>query len=190
MKKTSLSIALATGIAMAFVSCKTDTNTQLPNDAALTPTLPYTLQLVEYVNSSLPNLHSFTHGTYQDKIIMFGGRRKGLHASTYSFSQGAANKIIYVIDTHSWSASVSTWSVYSRADSLTVPVSNISCAVAKNAGQFRANNAEFFTNGNTLYVIGGLVNAAPTSSTSQGGVITLPYIDCGRPWPTCNCRYE
>ena len=122
---------------------------------------PYTVQLVEYVNEKLPDLHSFTQAVYNDKIIMIGGRTNGLHAATYVFDQSHANTNIYVVDTKNWTNPTS-WDVYSMPDS------KISFA---NKGQFRANNAQFFTNDSVLYIVGGLLGG--TATTGAG---TQPYI--------------
>lgn len=122
---------------------------------------PYTVQLVEYVNEKLPDLHSFTQAVYNDKIIMIGGRTNGLHAATYAFDQSHANTNIYVVDTKNWTNPAS-WDVYNMPDS------KISFA---NKGQFRANNAQFFTNDSVLYIVGGLLGGTATTGTS-----TQPYI--------------
>lgn len=185
MKKNNLFYVVATACVMVFAACSTKSGHDLGNSAegddadliAQKNNLPYTIKLEEYVNPAFPNLHSFTHATYNDKLVMFGGRQRGLHSPNYNFGQNAANKTIYVIDTHSWSPSISTWSVYSQADSLTVQpdtnkVTNSSSNFA-NIGQFRANNAEFFTNNNVLYVIGGLLGG--TTNCPQGPV-TQPYM--------------
>ncbi|MCC6372954.1 MAG: hypothetical protein IT236_18265 [Bacteroidia bacterium] len=180
MKNKKVLVALATSAVIALTGCgKPGPSNEPPLDNAPTPP-PYSVQLVEHVNANLPNLHSFTHAIYQDKIIMFGGRKRGLHASGYNFSQASANKMIYVIDTHSWSTQVSSWTVHSRADSLTLDTTNITlCGThnVRNAGQFRANNAEFFSNTNTLYVIGGLIGATSTNTSLVSGFpYTFPYI--------------
>jgi hypothetical protein len=114
---------------------------------------PYTIQLVEYVNSALPDLHSYTHATYQDKIIMFGGRTNGLHADSYNFNRAHTNDTIFVVDTKDWNNDISNWQVYKAA------ADDITSLNGINNDQFHANNAEFFTNDNVLYVIGGLLGA-------------------------------
>jgi hypothetical protein len=151
---------------------------------------PYTVQLVEYVNEKLPDLHSYTHATYKDKIVMLGGRTNGLHGLSYKFDRSNSNKTVYVIDTKNW-AEPTSWDVFSMpAGKLMLP--NI------NPGQFIANNAEFFTDDSVLYIVGGLLGAnVPTklkvannpqsgvvldllAKTADGkaptGPVTLPYI--------------
>ncbi len=151
---------------------------------------PYTVQLVEYVNEKLPDLHSYTHATYKDKIVMIGGRTNGLHGGTYQFNRANSNKTIYVIDTKNW-AEPTAWNVFSMpAGKVMLP--------GINTAQLIANNAEFFTDDSVLYIVGGLLGAnVPTKlkvlNNPQSGVvfdltaksddgkaptgpITLPYI--------------
>ncbi len=151
---------------------------------------PYTVQLVEYVNEKLPDLHSYTHAIYKDKIVMLGGRTNGLHGGTYQFNRSNSNKTIYVIDTKNWSEPTQ-WNV------LSVPESKVTLP-GMNTSQFIANNAQFFTDDSVLYIVGGLLGAnvptklkvpgtpqsgvvlAGTAKTEDGkaptGPITLPYI--------------
>jgi|688.fasta_scaffold2275039_1 hypothetical protein len=69
---------------LVFPSCKQKT----------TPP-PYTIQLVEYVNPNIPELHSHTYAIMDDKIIMLGGRTNGLHESSYNLSLINTNKFVY-----------------------------------------------------------------------------------------------
>ncbi len=140
---------------------------------------PYTIKVEEYVNPKLPALHSYTHAVYKDMIIMFGGRVNGLHVS-YNFGRGNANKTIYVIDTKNWSDPAG-WTVSSMPASR-IMLPNI------NTAQFIANNAEFFTDDSTLYVMGGLVGAnVPTklrdAANPRSGVVlvTTAKSDDGKP---------
>ena len=116
-------------------------------EISVTP--PYTIQVQEYVNPNLPDLHSYTHAIYKDKIIMIGGRTNGLHGGNYDFEQSSANKDVFVIDTKNWAADAATWEVHSMPDTQ-IPFTN--------KEQFRANNAQFFTDDEkgVLYIIGGL----------------------------------
>ncbi len=151
---------------------------------------PYTVQLVEYVNEKLPDLHSYTHAIYKDKIVMLGGRTNGLHGGTYQFDRSNSNKTIYVIDTKNW-AEPTQWNV------LTMPESKIMLP-GINTSQFIANNAQFFTEDSVLYIVGGLLganvptqlknpkdpnsgvellsSAKPQNAQAPTGPITLPYI--------------
>ena len=139
-------IAIMT-ISLVFPSCTQKTNPP-----------PYTIQLVEYENSNLPELHSHTHAIMNDKIIMLGGRTNGLHDGSYNLSLINTNKFVYVIDTHNWNDTVSKWTVYKTADT----------AVAGTYTEaFRTNNAQFYTENNVLYVIGGLRGAKTVTKLSD-----------------------
>ncbi|HXU28301.1 MAG TPA: hypothetical protein VN698_13805 [Bacteroidia bacterium] len=152
MKKLSLLF----GLALAFVGCN---NTKTPDStgtvASDTTGLPYTVKVEEIIVSALPDLHSYTHAIYQDKIVMFGGRTSGLHTFNYVFQTTRSNTTIYVIDTKNW-ADPTTWTVDSMPDS------KISFAGKQpypvSTSRFHANNAEFFTKDSILYLIGGLLS--------------------------------
>ncbi len=154
MKKYFLTFAIfAFFITFAVGSLLSCNNSVKEETAIVNASPPYTIQLEEYVNSNLPDLHSYTHAIYQDKIIMIGGRTNGLHGGTYNFFEANSNKKIYVVDTKNWSA-VQNWAVYSMSDEdKNLMVANI------NTKQFRANNAQFFTKNSTLYIVGGLLGA-------------------------------
>jgi hypothetical protein len=126
-------------------------NAEVPDDAAKYSGPPYTIQLQEFVNPNLPDLHSYTHAVYEDKIVMIGGRTNGLHGQTYSFYQANSNKNVYVIDTKKWGDPAS-WKVHSLPDTkISMP--------GVNTQQFRANNAQFFTEDSVLYIVGGMLNS-------------------------------
>jgi hypothetical protein len=153
MKKTRTFFALL--LALAIAGCndsKTkDGDAEVKDDAAKYSGPPYTIQLQEFTNPSLPDLHSYTHAVYGDKIVMIGGRTNGLHGQTYSFYQANSNKMVYVIDTKKW-ADPASWQVHSMPDTkISMP--------GVNTQQFRANNAQFFTEDSVLYIVGGMLNA-------------------------------
>jgi hypothetical protein len=133
---------------MSIVACKEPKKT----------TPPYTIQLVEQVNTALPQLHSHTYAVYNDKIIMIGGRTNGLHTGTYNLNIINTNKFVYVIDTHNWSEAVNTWTVSSAPDSI---------VAGKYTEAFRTNNAEYFTQNNVLYIVGGLRGAKTVTKLSE-----------------------
>lgn len=166
MKKIGLFTLVTLTVCLLIQSCKND------GAGEISP-IPYDVQLTEHVNDSLPNLHSFTFGIYDDKIIMFGGRTRGLHASSYNFALSNENKSIYVIDTKSWNTDPSAWSVkhqlIENVISIDAPTETVTAFF--DASQFRSNNAEFFTKGNTLYVIGGLLGASQQNTNTP---YTLP----------------
>jgi hypothetical protein len=138
---------------------------------------PYTVQVDEIVVPGLPDLHSYTHAIYEDKIVMFGGRTSGLHSSNYYFQTARSNENIYVINTKHWSSPL-TWQIDS------MPYKNINLSGRPpfpiNKSVFIANNAEFFTNNNVLYVLGGLLGSAHQNpiTLSEITAINLPdFID-------------
>jgi hypothetical protein len=171
MKKNVFYLAL---LSIAFASCNntppTNGNPTAATDSVPAPP-PYTIQLEEVVVPGLPDLHSYTHAIFGDKIVMFGGRTSGLHSFNYTFLTTRTNTTIYVVNTHNWS-NPTAWTVSSMPDNK-IGFSRQQ-PVATNNEQFHANNAEFFTDSEkgVLYVIGGLLsvdNANQNPSTS-------PYI--------------
>lgn len=150
---------------MTWGSC---TEAPKPITAAVvdSTTPPYTIQLQEFVNPNLPGLHSYIHAVWKDKIIMIGGRINGMHPD-YNFDQTYANTNIYVVDTKNWS-DPTTWATFS------MPHKNI---LGVNRTQFRSNNAQYFQNGNTLYIVGGLEYAnVPTQLKSHNGPTLLELV--------------
>jgi hypothetical protein len=124
---------------------------------------PYTVQLEEFVNPNLPDLHSYAHAIYQDKIVMIGGRTNGLHGAAYNFERKHSNTDIFVISTNNW-ANPETWTV----KSLPYTSSLLKAAAAGiDMRQFHANNTEFFTEGSVLYMVGGLYGSGRPTQLSQ-----------------------
>jgi hypothetical protein len=138
-------------LAITVVACKNPVATLQPS---------YKIQLVEQVNTALPQLHSHTYAVYQDKIIMIGGRTNGLHTGSYNLNIVNTNKYVYVIDTHNWNENVSSWTVNSAPDSI---------VAGKYTEAFRTNNAEHYTQNNVLYIIGGLRGAKTVTKLSEAG---------------------
>lgn len=191
MKKATTYVIMLIGLAIALSCNNSGTSGGLTTtDSSGYSGPPYTIQLQEYVNSSLPDLHSYTHAIYMDTIIMIGGRTNGLHGDGYNFYQSETNKTVYIIATNGWSTP-DKWTVSS------MPESKIKVA-GVNTNQFRSNNAQFFTEGSVLYIVGGLLGAnVPTrlkdpknpngglelvagAKSADGapptGPITLPYM--------------
>jgi hypothetical protein len=158
MKKQIAILSFAFAASLFLLSCKSGKEKEPPQSEAES-SIPYTVELVEYVNPALPNLHSFTHATYEDKIIMLGGRRRGLHENSYQFTNYSSNDTIYIVDTNGWDT-IKNWKVSSQSYTNTVKADPSSGLT--NIEQFHANNAEFFTQNNTLYMIGGLASINPT----------------------------
>lgn len=168
MKRKSLYAVLALALITAW-GCNGGDKQQNDNTAT-TPSgtyagPPYTVQLEEYVNASLPDLHSYTHAIYQDKIVMIGGRTNGLHGGSYNFHRRFSNKDIFVINTNNWTTP-DKWTVKKMP-------SNSPLLVANTAGvslqQFKANNAQFFTEDSVLYIVGGLLGSARPTQLKQPG---------------------
>jgi hypothetical protein len=168
------------GFFLFFASCNNPAKNETKDLVGLnTPAVPpYTIQLEEVVVPSLPDLHSYTHGIYDDKIVLFGGRTSGLHSFGYTFLKTRSNDSIYVIDTKQW-ATPTSWVVYSLSPKQLKfsrqPPNKLDFT------QFYANNAQFFTSTKgTLYVLGGLLGAgnnsvSPTTSPYMTA-IDLPFL--------------
>lgn len=136
---------------------------------------PYTVQLEEFVNPDLPDLHSYTHAIYQDKIVMIGGRTNGLHGGSYNFERKHSNADIFVISTNNW-ANPETWTVKSLP--YTSPLLK-GAAAGIAMKQFHANNAQFFTEDSVLYIVGGLFGSGRPTALAQpnnpsSGVVMAP----------------
>jgi len=176
MTKTILPFIL---LIIAFTSCnptqeKTEDEVGIPRY-----NVPYSIQLTEYVNPKLPNLHSYVHATYEDKIVLIGGRRLGLHSINYNFTELSANKTIYVINTQGWQTP-DKWTVDSAPYNNVVKADPQGSNSAFNFPQhFYANNIEFFTKGSVVYMIGGVlslpINGTETTITpSVMTAVNLP----------------
>ncbi len=147
---------------------------QVASSAAPYAGPPYTVQLEEFVNPNLPSLHAYIQAVYQDKIVMMGGRRNGLHTN-YSFKDQHYNDSIFVINTNNW-ASPETWTV-KKMSVYNIPIGNL------NLEQLEANNAHFFTEDSVLYIVGGMLGDSvipskqrPRHCSPYVTAITLPAI--------------
>lgn len=105
----------------------------------------YSIGLNPITINSFPGLHSFAHGQHNNKWVIIGGRKDGLHArqpnSAFPVSQN--NTDIYVVDINSrqfWSASVNV-----------LPTSI--------KEQLQSTNMNFTQVEDTLYIIGGYAYA-------------------------------
>ena len=156
-------------LAFAFTNCKSKPKSKTKEEATALAAPPYTIQLIDVSVPGLPDLHSYTHAIYNDKIVMFGGRTSGLHSFNYTFLNTRSNDSIFVIDTKQWSAPTD-WAVYSLSPNQ-LKFSNP--APTLDISQFYANNAQFFTSTKgTLYVLGGLLGA----DNKNVSPTTLPYM--------------
>lgn len=107
--------------------------------------------------AGLPGLHSYAFARYEEKWLIIGGRKDGLHARQpfNSFPAAQNNTDIYVVDVHTgqwWSASV---------NSLPVPLKE----------HLQSTNMNFIQQGDTLYIMGGYAYAA-----SVNDHITFPQL--------------
>lgn len=105
----------------------------------------YDLLVTPVTVPGLPGLHSYAFGVHQDKWLIIGGRKDGLHARQpfNAFPQAFNNTDIYVVNVNSqsfWSASVNT-----------LP------ATLKE--QLQSTNMNFYQDADTLYIIGGYAYA-------------------------------
>ncbi len=171
-KSTNLLVLVALVYTMACNNPKPDKN-EAP---------PYTVQLEEIVVPGLPDLHSYTKAIYQDKMIMIGGRTNGLHSGTYNFRRAFSNRNVYVISTNGWSNNPKEWKV----DSL--DYTRIKGTLGIDMFQFYANNAQFFTEKNVLYVIGGMLGStSPTrlkvANNPNSGIELVPLLKTGKANP-------
>ena len=157
----NLNYALFTLLLVTYWACSNGGKKQI--NAYAGP--PYTVQLEEFVNPNLPSLHAYIQAVYQDKIVMMGGRMNGLH-SNYSFT-GSYNDSIFVINTQNW-ASPEMWTVKKLS------VDSKLLSSKENKEQFESNNAQFFTNDGTLYIVGGLLGK--NTVVADTNTHTSPYI--------------
>lgn len=101
----------------------------------------YELQLSSVSVPNLPGLHSYAFGQHNDKWLIVGGRRDGIHARQpfASFPQASNSTNLYVIDVQQrafWSASVNDLPTSLR-------------------DQLQSTNMQFYQDGTTLYITGG-----------------------------------
>jgi hypothetical protein len=148
---------------LAYWGCKGGDKNQVVSSSAPYAGPPYTVQLEEYVNPNLPDLHSYSHAIYGDKIVMIGGRTNGLHGGNYNFDRKHSNADIFVISTNNW-ATPETWTVKSLP--YTSPLL-AGAAAGNEMRQFQANNAQFFTEDSVLYIVGGLFGSGRPTQLAQ-----------------------
>ena len=118
---------------------------------------PYTIELKPVNIPGLPGLHSFAHGQYDNKWLIIGGRKDGLHARQpfNAFPQSQNNTDIYVIDINT----LQFWS--STLNNLPVGIKE----------QLQSTNMNFYQDGNSLFIAGGYA-----FSSSENDHITFPNL--------------
>ncbi len=183
MNKSLLLFGMTTLLAFNF-SCKSTQESKVENTDEKPP---YTIQVEEIVVPGFPDLHSFTHGIYQDKIVLIGGRTSGLHAFSYTFAHSLSNDSIFVIDTKGW-GEPTKWTIkglhYTQivlpSDSQGVQSGVVAALQSPQMMKvvdkkvFFSNNAEFYTKNNVLYLYGGLIGG-PNKSVNSNPT-TAPYL--------------
>lgn len=105
----------------------------------------YSIELKPITIQGFPGLHSFVHAQHNDKWLILGGRKDGLHARQpfNAFPQSQNNTDIYVVDINNqqfWSASVNALPTSIRE-------------------QMQSTNMTFTQVEDTLYIIGGYAYA-------------------------------
>ena len=143
-----------------------------------TPAPPrFAVELIRVDAASLPALHSFSLGQADGKWLIVGGRTNGLHSFVESsnggktappnaFPSSQANTNIWVIDPaqkKSWSAPVSDL----PADCTGTGSPQYNCA-----DTLAANNAQYYQDGDTLYIIGGYGQNSKTGQMTTFGSLT------------------
>ena len=113
------------------------------------------LKPVEIPN--LAGLHSYAYAQFEDKWLVIGGRKDGLHARQpfNAFPTTSNNTDIYVIDVNNlqfWSATVNTLPTNIKE-------------------QLQSTNMNFYQDNDSLYIIGGYA-----FSEQAGDHITFPYL--------------
>lgn len=117
----------------------------------------YSLQITPKSISNFPGLHSFAYAQYNNKWLIIGGRKDGMHARQpfNAFPSANNNTTMYVVDINTnqvWSSSVNI-----------LPISI--------AEQLQSSNMNFIQHEDTLYVIGGYAY-----SNTEADHITFPYL--------------
>ncbi|HHB77816.1 MAG TPA: hypothetical protein ENK85_01130 [Saprospiraceae bacterium] len=119
--------------------------------------LPFTVELDSFTISNLEGVQSFAKAQSSNKWLIIGGRTNGVHPPQppFAFETQYENKTIFVVEPTTqnvWKANLTN---------LPTPIQE----------QMSATNAEFYQNGDTLYIIGGY-----SYSPSLQLHITHPYV--------------
>lgn len=109
-------------------------------------TFDYTLELLPVNVTNLPGLHSFVFGQHENKWLLIGGRKDGLHARQpfNAFPSTSNNTDLYVVD-------VNTNQIWSFS------LNSLPTAIKE---QLQSTNMNFYQDGNNLYIIGGYAFSA------------------------------
>lgn len=106
--------------------------------------VPFNIEIEQISIPGSPSLHSFAFAQYNGKWLFIGGRTNGMHTFSNTlpnFPRASANRNIFVVDP----ATNQVWSKNVYTD--------LSIAVAD---PLKAHNMEYYQNGQTLIMIGGM----------------------------------
>lgn len=106
--------------------------------------VPFNVELEQISIPGAPSLHSFAFAQYNGKWLFIGGRTNGLHGfsnTVPAFPRAYANRNIFVVDPNT----NQVWSKNIYSD-LTVAV----------ADPLKSHNMEYYQNGQTLIMMGGM----------------------------------
>lgn len=139
----------------------TPTGSPSPGDAAA---VPYSLTLAGFTVAGFPGVHSAVIAGSPEKLLVFGGRRNGLHgfpgghdaAKGPAFPKTEANDTIYALD-------LTNKKLLGSAPVGTLP--------PKIANQLKATNLQYEMLNGWLYVMGGYGQDVTT-----GSLTTLAYV--------------
>jgi hypothetical protein len=132
--------------------------------------IPYSLTLEGFAIEGFPGLQSSVVAGAPEKLLMFGGRRNGLHgfpgghdaAKGPSFPKTEANDTVYALD-------LKNRKLLGSAQVNGLP--------AKVANQFKATNTEYQLVNGWLYVAGGYGPDPKTGTLSTLGYVTVVNFD-------------
>ena len=104
-------------------------------------TFEYDVVLTPVSVSGLPGLHSYAFAQHNEKWLIIGGRKDGVHARQpfNAFSGAQNNTNIYVVDI----ATQQSWSV---------SVNSLPTGIKE---QLQSTNMNFYQDGDTLFIVGG-----------------------------------
>jgi hypothetical protein len=141
-----------------------------PSAGGAAADVPYSLALEGFAVEGFPGLHSAVVAGPPEKLVVFGGRRNGLHAfpegreaaKNPAFPKTEANDTVYVLDLQSRKLLGSA---------------QVNSLPAKVANQFKATNTQYELLDGWLYVVGGYGPDARTGALSTLAYVTAVNFD-------------
>ena len=157
-------LVIVTGCTSTQTTNVNTTPTASPTPSAAASAVPYSLTLSGFTITGFPGVHSAVIAGSPEKLLVFGGRRNGLHgfpgghdaAKGPAFPKTEANDTIYALD-------LTSKKLLGSAQVGTLPV--------KIANQFKATNLQYETFNGWLYVMGGY-----GPDPQKGTLTTLGYV--------------